>query len=257
MRVNALVKAMKAEGDLGTKVYSINQNYSWGQDMEAAIEAAAQAGGYTVVEKVLHDVNKIQDFAPFVAKIKAAGPDTVMTGNWSNDLLLLMKATGDAGLKVRFATTFLDQPGNIANAGETALGHYIANVHDNSLGDSSFAERYKTATGHYPSFVEPQSFFAAESLGQALSKVDFKGGAINVTEIAKALEDVTYNSPAGPISVRKEDHQTIRPVVVSKVVKNPKFPVDDTDMGFAPVSVVEGKDAIYPVQASCNMKRPS
>jgi branched-chain amino acid transport system substrate-binding protein len=257
MRVNALVKAMKPAGDLGTKVYAINQNYSWGQDMEAATEAAASAGGYTVVEKVLHDVNKIQDFAPYVAKIKAAAPDTVVTGNWSNDLLLLMKATGDAGLKIRFATAFLDQPGNIANAGETALGHYIANVYDNAAGDPSFAEAYKKAVGHYPVFVEPQSAFAVESLALALAKVDFKGGEINVTEIAKALEDVTYMSPVGPISVRKEDHQTIRPVVVSKVVKNPKYPADGTDMGFAPVSVVPGPEAIYPVQASCAMKRPS
>jgi len=50
-----------------------------------------------VVEKVLHDVNRIQDFAPYVAKIRAANPDTVITGNWSNDLLLLMKAASEAG----------------------------------------------------------------------------------------------------------------------------------------------------------------
>jgi branched-chain amino acid transport system substrate-binding protein len=197
MRVNALVKAMKAAGDLGTKVYSINQNYSWGKDMETAIVAAAPMGGYAVVEKVLHDVNKIQDFAPFVAKIKAAAPDTVITGNWSNDLLLLMKAAGDAGLKVRFGTDFLDQPGNIANAGETALGHYIANTYDNAAGDPAFAENYKAAVGHNPVFVEPPAVFAAGALAQALSKVDFKGGPINVTEIAKALENTTYDSRLG------------------------------------------------------------
>jgi branched-chain amino acid transport system substrate-binding protein len=257
MRLNALIGAMKKAGDLGTRVYSINQNYSWGQDMEAATEAAASAGGYTVVEKTLHEVNKIQDFAPYVAKIKAAAPDTVITANWSNDLLLLMKATGDAGLKVRFGTAFLDQPGNIANAGETALGHYIANNYDIAAGDEAFAEDYKKDVGHYPLFVEPQTIFAMKSLEQALSNVDFKGGDINVTEIAKALEDVTYESPVGPISVRKEDHQTIRPVVVSKVVKNPKYRADETDMGFEPVSVVPGSEAIYPVQDSCKMERPS
>ena len=64
MRVNALVQAMKEAGELGERVYSINQNYSWGQDMENAIAGAADEGGYEVVEKVLHDVNKIQDFAP-------------------------------------------------------------------------------------------------------------------------------------------------------------------------------------------------
>lgn len=256
MRVNALVQAMKDAGDLGTRVYAINQNYSWGQDMQVATEAAAEAGGYTVVEKVLHDVNKIQDFAPFIAKIKAADPDTVITGNWSNDLLLLMKAAGDAGLDVRFGTTYLDQPGNIANAGETALGHYLATSYDNSAGAPEFAESYKAAVGHYPIFVEPQTIFAMEALQQALSKVDAAGGEVDVTAIALALEDVTYESPVGPISVRREDHQTIRPVVVAKVVKGARYPADGTDMGFETVSIVPGDQTIYPAQESCEMKRP-
>ncbi|MBO0343945.1 branched-chain amino acid ABC transporter substrate-binding protein [Roseibium sp. CAU 1637] len=257
MRVNALVSAMKEAGDLGTKVFSINQNYSWGQDMQSAIESAAQDGGFEVVDAVLHDVNKIQDFAPFVARIKSSGATTVMTGNWSNDLLLLMKATGDAGLDVTFGTAYLDQPGNIANAGETALGHYIANNYDNTAGDASFAEDYKAVTGQNPIFVEPQTIFAIGALGQALEGLDFGGGAVDVTKIALALEDVTYESPVGPITVRKEDHQTIRPVVVSKVVKDAKYPADDTSMGFQSVGVVSGEDAIYPVQDSCQMKRPN
>ena len=35
---------------------------------------------------------KVKDFAPYVAKIKASGADTVITGNWGNDLALLVKA---------------------------------------------------------------------------------------------------------------------------------------------------------------------
>jgi branched-chain amino acid transport system substrate-binding protein len=256
MRVNALVSAMKEAGDLGKSVYSINQNYSWGQDMQAAVAAAADGGGYKVVGEVLHDVNKIQDFAPFVARIKSGGADTVFTGNWSNDLLLLMKAAGDAGLDVTFATAFLDQPGNIANAGKTALGHYIANNYDNAATDGKFAEAFKTATGHYPIFVEGHSAFALGALQQALGTVNFNGGEIDVTKIALALENTTYETPLGPISVRKEDHQTIRPVVVSKVVEKPKYPADGTDMGFQTVKVIAGDAAIYPVQESCKMERP-
>ncbi|WEX10695.1 branched-chain amino acid ABC transporter substrate-binding protein [Chelativorans sp. AA-79] len=257
MRVNALVSAMKESGDLGDKVYSINQNYSWGQDMQAAVEAAAAEGGYTVVDEVLHDVNKIQDFAPFVARIRSAAPDTVFTGNWSNDLLLLMKAAGDAGLDVTFATAFLDQPGNIANAGKTALGHYIANNYDNAATDGKFAESYKAATGNYPIFVEGHTAFALGALQQALNTVDFGGGDIDATKIALALENTTYESPIGPISVRKEDHQTIRPVVVSKVVENPKYPADGTNMGFETVKVIAGEQAVNPVQDSCKMERPA
>lgn len=93
-------------------------------------------------------------------------------------------------------------------------------------------------------------------LQEALKGLDFGGGAINVTDIALALENTTYDSPVGPISIRKEDHQTIRPVVVSKVVENPKFPAEGTSLGFETVKIVGGDAAIYPVQESCRMDRP-
>ena len=257
MRVNALVNAMKKAGELGTRVYSINQNYSWGRDMEEAIKTASKAGGYQVVETVLHEVNKIQDFSPYVAKIKDANPDTVITGNWSNDLLLLMKATGDAGLKVRFATTFLDQVGNIANAGDTALGHYLAHPYNIEADNTDFPEAYKAATGHYPVYIEPQTVNAIRTLGEALKSVEFGGGEIKVSEIAKALEKASIDTPMGKITVRAEDHQAVIPVVVSKVVDNPKYPVDGTKYGFGVVEIIPGPEAIYPVQDSCKMERPA
>lgn len=197
MRVNALVHAMKQAGDLGKRVYAINQNYSWGRDMQEAITNAADRGGYEVVAKVLHEVNKIQDFAPFVARIKEANPDTVITGNWSNDLLLLMKAVGDAGLKTRFATTFLDQVGNIGNAGATAVGHYVAHPYTVAADSTSFPQDYTAKTGHLPVYIEPQTVVAMRALREALQKVNFGGGAVDVTRIAQALEHVSVETPVG------------------------------------------------------------
>lgn len=256
MRVGALVKVMKEEGTLGKRVYSINQNYSWGADMEQAIKDKAADGGYEVVETVLHEVNKIQDFAPFVAKIQAAKPDTVMTGNWSNDLLLLMQAVGGAGLKTRFATAFLDQPGNIGNAGPVALGHYVAHPFNVELTDGAFPAAYQKFSGHIPSYIEPQSVNALRMLLKAAQSVDFAGGKIDVTKIALALENTSLPTDIGAITFRKEDHQALLPVVVSKVDRAVKYPVDDTDMGFRPVKVVSPAEVVYPVQASCRMQRP-
>ena len=88
----------------GHRVYAINQNYSWGQDMERPSSGNAGPVGYTVVDKVLHDVNKIQDFAPTSRRSSRSNAATVITGNWGSDLLLLMKAVGPSGLKVRFGT---------------------------------------------------------------------------------------------------------------------------------------------------------
>ncbi len=257
MRVGALTRVMKDEGTLGTRVYSFNQNYSWGQDMQNAIEAAAGPMGYEVVGEDLHEVNRIQDFAPYVVKIQNAKPDTVITGNWSNDLLLLMKAAGDAGLKVRFGTAFLDQVGNIANAGEVALGSYVAHPFNIELTDGAMAKDYQAVTGHLPVYVEPGTVNSITMFTKALEAVDFGGGDIDVNAIGLALEKVSLETPAGTLSMRAEDHQEIMPVVVSKVAKDVTYPVDGTDMGFKPVKVVPPEQALYPVQDSCKMKRPS
>ncbi len=260
IRVHALVATMKKTNELGSRVYSINQNYSWGQDMENAIVKYAPKYGYTVVEKVLHDVNRIQDFSPYVAKIRAANPDTVLTGNWSNDLLLLMKATSEAGLKIRFGlSTALDSPGNLANAGQTALGHYFSSTFSIEAGGEAgarYAEDFKKFSGHYPAYFEPVATHAMQFLAEALKKVNFNKGKINVTQLTLAMEGTSIETSNGAISIRKEDHQSFAPIAVVKVTKDAKYKLDGTDMGFKPVQVIPGPQAISPVQASCKMQRP-
>jgi len=259
LRVKALTAVMAADGTLGKRVYAINQNYSWGQDMESATERYADDYGYQVVGKTLHEVNKIQDFAPYVARIRSANPDTVITGNWSNDLLLLMKATQAGGLKVRFGTVFLDQVGNLANAGEVALGHYIAHPFNaQAAGEEGarFAEDYKAKTGHYPSYVEPQTVMGMRFLGQALKQVQPRDGRLPVPELARALEQVTIRTALGEYSMRAADHQVQLPMVVSKVTKTAQYKTDGTDMGFEPVKVLAAADVSAPVQGTCKMARP-
>ena len=179
IRLKAMMIAMKEAGVLGKKIYVIGQNYSWGHDVQKLTRDYAKEFDYTIVGDVIHDVNKIQDFAPYVAKIKEAGPDTVVTGNWSNDLLLLMKAAGDSGLKSRFLAYWIDQPGNIANAGDTALGHYtLSTFFADANGEKSaaFAEDFKTKTGAYPLNVQGHTVHGMWGLGEALKALKAKAG---------------------------------------------------------------------------------
>jgi branched-chain amino acid transport system substrate-binding protein len=259
LRTKALVAAMKQAGALGTRVYSINQNYSWGQDMERAIADNAAAGGYQVVEKTLHDVNKVQDFAPYVAKIAATKADSVLTGNWSNDLLLLMKASKSAGLKVRFGTVFLDQPGNLANAGDLAIGHFVVHTFNAEAGGAEgerFVNEYKARTGHAPAFIEPQTVFGMAMVADALKRTPAEGGKLNVNAFAKALETAKVTSPMGEMSMRAADHQVQMPMVVSTVAKDARYKADETDMGFKPVKRFTAAEASIPAQSNCAMKRP-
>jgi branched-chain amino acid transport system substrate-binding protein len=261
IRLRALLTAMKETNVLGKRVYVIGQNYSWGRDVQRLVNEYAEFGGYNVVGDVIHDVNKIQDFAPYVAKIKEVAPDTVITGNWSSDLLLLMKAAGDAGLKVRFATYWLDQPGNLANAGATALGHYnVSSFTPEANGDATaaFAEDFKNKIGQYPVNFQGHTVHGIWGLGEALKVVKpAADGKLSVKQLAFAMERVRIDTSMGEVSMRAEDHQALLPLVVSIVSKDAKYKVDGTDMGFKPVRLISSKETAGPVQPSCRMERPT
>ena len=261
IRLKAMMIAMREAGVLGKKVYVIGQNYSWGHDVQKLTREYAKEFDYTIVGDVIHDVNKIQDFAPYVAKIKEAGPDTVVTGNWSNDLLLLMKAAGDSGLKSRFLAYWIDQPGNIANAGDTAIGHYtLSTFFADANGDktAAFAEDFKAKTGSYPLNVQGHTVHGMWGIGEALKAMKGKpGDKLNVKQLAFAMEKVTVDSSMGPIKMRPEDHQALLPLAVAVVSKDAKFKADNTDKGFQTIKLLSGEEASGPVQPSCKMERPA
>lgn len=259
VRMKALTAVMKEDGVLGAKVYSINQNYTYGQEMQQAQAQSVKENGGEIVEATLHDVAKIQDFSPYVAKIKASGAESVLSGNWGGDMVLLLKAASNAGLKVTFGTTNLDNPGVVGSAGEAALGNYHVSPYSPEAGGepgAAFAEAFKTRFGHYPVFGA-EATFAMMFLGDALKSVQTPDKLIDAKAIALALENARFTSPVGEMSMRKEDHQGIIPIAVSKVTKDAKYKADGTDMGLQLVRVVPGPDAEVPADGSCKMERPS
>jgi branched-chain amino acid transport system substrate-binding protein len=259
IRMKALTAVMKQDGVLGPKVYSINQNYSYGQEMEKAQAEYVKENGGEIVGTTLHDVAKIQDFSPYIAKIRASGAQTVLTGNWGGDMVLLMKAASNAALKVTFGTVNLDNPGVIGSAGAAALGNYHASPYNPEAGGEAgakFAEGYKARFGHYPVFGA-EATFAMMFLGNALKTVQTPDKSIDAKAIALALENAKVTTPVGEMTMRKEDHQGIIPIAVAKVTKDAKYKADGTDMGLHLIRVVPGPEAEVPADGSCKMQRPS
>src|SRR5271157_5508610 len=66
-----------------------------------------------------------QDFSPYVAKIKASGADTVITGNWGQDIALLLKAAADAGLQTDWYTYYAGGAGGPTAIKQTGLSHRV------------------------------------------------------------------------------------------------------------------------------------
>ncbi|MFX7052651.1 ABC transporter substrate-binding protein, partial [Acinetobacter baumannii] len=70
------------------KVYLIGQDYSFGRQVAKAAreQITAKRPDIAIVGDELHPIGKIKDFAPYIAKMRSAGADAVITGNWGNDL---------------------------------------------------------------------------------------------------------------------------------------------------------------------------
>lgn len=257
MRVGALLDVLKKRNQLGTRVYSVNQNYSYGQDAEAAIVAGASKYGYEVVGKVLHDFGRVADFAPYAARIKETNPDVVLTGDWFTDLVLLMKASRESGMKAVFGTTYLDYPGVLGSLGDLSIGQFVATTSNAEYADPQFVKTFKERTGRNPTFGGDLHFVNMFDLfGGVLSKLSIKDGVVDVKKIALALEGASSNMSQGKVSIRKEDHQAILPIVISVAKKGTKYPAEGSDIGFEPVSIVPGEQVLYPLQSTCKMERP-
>src|SRR3954468_19609639 len=133
------------------RVYLINQDYSFGKAVAAAARKmlSEKRPDIKIVGDELHPLQKVQDFSPYVAKIKASGADTVITGNWSNDMVLLIKAGKDAGLKVGWQTYYGGSPGAVTAIGEAGVDSLkqVSEWHKNATPDldgtvAAFAKKY-------------------------------------------------------------------------------------------------------------------
>ncbi len=127
MRMAALMSVLREDRALKS-VYLLGQDYSFGQAVlrEARRQLAAQRPDVRIVGDELHPLLRIKDFAPYAAKIKASGAQAVITGNFSNDLTLLVKAAREAGFEGTFYTFYGNALGAPAAIGDAGLGKVIA-----------------------------------------------------------------------------------------------------------------------------------
>ena len=127
MRMSALMSVLKDDTAL-KRVYVIGQDYSFGQAVarEAKRQLAAQRPDVQLVGEELHPIGRVKDFLPYAAKIKASGAQAVITGNWGNDLTLLVKAAKDVGFEGKFYTFYGNALGAPTAMGDAGVGKVIA-----------------------------------------------------------------------------------------------------------------------------------
>ncbi|MFO0388084.1 MAG: ABC transporter substrate-binding protein, partial [bacterium] len=127
MRMHALTEVLKSDRRVH-RVYLINQDYSFGRDVERLTreQIIAKRPDIQIVGSDLHPIGRVKDFTPYISKMLAAQADTVVTGNWGSDLALLVKAAREAGLLAKFYTFYANSLGAPAAMGQAGVGRVRA-----------------------------------------------------------------------------------------------------------------------------------
>ncbi|MGO4330773.1 branched-chain amino acid ABC transporter substrate-binding protein [Cupriavidus sp. 2TAF22] len=259
MKMRALANFARGDKSMH-KVFLLNQDYTQGR-VWAALGRQMISNVRPDVEFVgeaLHPMARVKDFSPYVSMIKASGADTVITGNWGQDLSLLVKAAGDAGYELNYINhSGGGAPGTVTavaqakNAHLTWVAEYLPNGDDPAL--NALAARVRqTSAGEY---FAPRVLIAVQMLTEAMRRAQSDEAA----SIALALEGMQYRSAVGEVMMRKSDHQLLLPQVVSTIApvdgKTVKVGVEGTQYGFRFDSMTPGPDLSMP--SMCRMKRPA
>jgi branched-chain amino acid transport system substrate-binding protein len=256
MKMEALTSFIKDQKNV-QKVFLLNQNYAHGQQVAryAKQGLAAKRPDVQIVGEDLHPLASVRDFSPYVAKIKASGADTVITGNWGSDLTLLIKAAQDAGLKLNFYTYYAGVIGTAAALGADSEGRVfqVAYVHSNMTGPAR-----ELADGFKKKFDADWYVGATYHTFALLSEAMAKARSTDPVKVAAAMEGLRFKSYNGEVEMRAKDHQMQQTLYISSWQKaTPKAPysVENSGYNFASVRTFEPYVASTP--SSCEMKRPS
>jgi branched-chain amino acid transport system substrate-binding protein len=264
MKMESLTTYMAAQKNI-KKVYLLNQDYSFGQAVKKAAREmlARKRPDIQIVGDDLHPLMQVKDFAPYVAKIKQSGADSVITGNWGNDMTLLVKAGKDAGLDVAWYTYYAGGLGAPTAMGEAAAGKVkiIAEYHSNVANNKAAkwdADYRKQAPKGNPDFY----FLRGKIMWDMFAKAIVQAKSAEPKAVALALEGMKHEGDLGEVEMRKSDHQLIQPLYVLTLVKSaakggPKeAKIDMEHSGLAPITDARMEGYTSATPTSCQMKRP-
>jgi branched-chain amino acid transport system substrate-binding protein len=260
MRMAALMEVLKDDKTVKS-VYLIGQDYSFGQAVarEARRQLGLQRPDVQIVADELHPLGRVKDFMPYAAKIKASGAQAVITGNWGNDLTLLVKAAREAGFEGKFYTFYGNALGAPAALGEAGIGRVIAVADwlpnapskDSEAFYQSFRQRFPKPADDY---VHMRMQLMIESLAQAVERA----GSVQAAAVAAQLEraEVALHGQQG--RMRALDHQFQQQLMVGMMERQGspgvKFDVEGSGYGFRVIKTIPATRAEQP--SSCKMPRP-
>ncbi len=261
MRMAALMDVLRGDRSVHS-VYLIGQDYSFGHAVlrEARRQLKLQRPDIQIVGDELHAVGRVKDFAPYASKIVASGAQAVITGNWGNDLTLLIKAAREQGYGGKFYTFYGNALGAPAAVGQAGIGKVLAVAEWMPNHPQAAARQMAQAfRARYPKPEEDYLHLRMQMMVDAWVQAMERAGSADAVATAQALEGLQLNRFGFSATMRKEDHQWQQPLMVGQLERAGKgqalpFDVEGSGLGFRIIHEVSALTAAQPW--SCKMQRP-
>jgi branched-chain amino acid transport system substrate-binding protein len=258
IKLQALTDYMQGRKDI-RRVYLINQDYSHGHAVAAGFKRliAEKRPDIEVVGEILHPTGQVRDFSPYVARIRQSGADSVVTGNWGNDLSLLVREANAAGLNVNFYTYYgggLGVPAAIGRSGIDRLvqiteWHANVTVDENQSRKRAWMEEFDARNPDINWY-----YLRVYNLMHMLKAAIEEAGGTDAVAVAEALRGMRFEAPTGEVWMRADDHQMIQPMYISIMDDQVTFDVENTGVGFRTLAKIPAANTELPT--TCRMPLP-
>jgi len=189
---------------------------------------------------------------------QASGADTVITGNWGQDLALLIKAAGQAGLNVDWYTFYAAVPAarrpssrpiwKTASSRSKGINNQGYGPAEKRAG--ALMERFSDAPVYYP-----RMFNMMDMVFKAMEEAKSE----NPGDFVPKLEGMKHDSFAAGDEgfMRSDDHQFFQPLYISTLGaldSGEKFDEEHTGWGWKMAASVPTESTL--LSSSCEMARP-
>jgi urea transport system substrate-binding protein len=200
----------------GKSVYMFGADYVWPQKMFAAADALVKGMGGTVAGTEFTPWG-VKDFAPTIRKIKDSGAKVLLFALPGADGITFIRQAEDLGLLkdvtvgfLGFAETYLGAFGEGKGQNMWVTVPFAASMAE--PGAAEFVAKIKKAAPDAP--ISHYAYTHYNSMLAVKAALD-KAGKIDAEALVDNLENLTFKSPTGDITIGKDHHVTM-PMFLAK-----------------------------------------
>ncbi|MGE8205165.1 substrate-binding domain-containing protein [Heyndrickxia sp. NPDC080065] len=208
----------------GVKIATLAPDYSFGRDGVAAFKEAAEKLGAKITLEEYADPNAT-DFTSNIQKIINAKPDYLFV-IWSGanspwNQIADMKVQ-EKGIKISTGAPDIAALSTMEPlVGMEGFTVYYNDLPNNKVNDWLVTEHKKRYNNEVPDLFTPGGMSAAISIIEALKKTK---GDTDTDGLIKTMEGMSFETPKGKMTFRKEDHQAIQSMYAIKLEKKDGVP---------------------------------